>query len=234
MRIRLIVAALTLGLALPATAANAAKPVRIPDAAMAQVATLREQALRSDLAYRITESITTEVGPRMGGSEADARAVEWAKAKFKSLGYDRVWTEPVTFPKWERRSETAAMVGPHAQPLVLTALGGSPGGTVEGEVVRFTDLASLEAVPVGSLAGKIVFIDFQMQPRRDGADYGMGSRIRGRGPSVAASKGAIGYLMHSAGTDSHRIPHTGMTRFDAGVTPIPAAALARTFAQQHL
>jgi len=73
MRIRLMVAALTLGLAtLPAIAANAPKPVRIPDAAVAQATKLREQALSSDLAYRITESLTTEVGPRLAGSEGDA------------------------------------------------------------------------------------------------------------------------------------------------------------------
>ncbi|GAB1596603.1 M28 family peptidase [Lysobacter claricitrinus] len=233
MRTRLIVAALSLGLAtLPALAADASKPVRIPDAAVAQAGKLREAALQSDLAYRITESLTTEVGPRMAGSEADARAVEWAKAKFKSLGFDRVWTEPVTFPKWERRSESGMILGAHSQPLKLTALGGSPGGTVEGEVVRFTDLASLEAAPAGSLAGKIVFIDFQMQRKRGGDDYGMGSRIRTRGPTTAATKGAIGYLMHSAGTDSHRMPHTGVTRFDDGVTPIPAAALSSPDAQQ--
>jgi Zn-dependent M28 family amino/carboxypeptidase len=239
MRIRLMVAALTLGLAtLPAVglstahAAGTSKPVRIPDSAMKQAAALREQALSNDLAYRITESLTTEVGPRMAGSEGDARAVEWAKAKFKWLGYDRIWTEPVTFPKWERRSESGAVLGAHSQPLRLTALGGSPGGTVEGEVVRFTDLASLEALPAGSLAGKIAFIDFQMQPKRDGADYGIGSRIRSRGPATAAAKGAIGYVMHSAGTDSHRMPHTGMTRFDATAAPIPAAALASPDAQQ--
>lgn len=239
MRIRHLVAALTLGLAmLPAVglpsaqAATAPKPVRIPDAAVAQANALREQALQSDLAYRITESLTTEVGPRLAGSEADARAVEWAKAKFRALGYDKVWTEPVTFPKWERRSESGEVLGAHSQPLRLTALGGSPGGTVEGEVVRFTDLASLEAAPAGSLAGKIAFLDFQMQPKRGGDDYAIGSRIRTRGPTTAAAKGAVGYLMHSAGTDSHRMPHTGITRFDDGVKPIPAAALSAPDTQQ--
>ncbi|HEY4555758.1 MAG TPA: M28 family peptidase, partial [Lysobacter sp.] len=214
----------------PAFAAD--RPVRIPDAAMAQAATLREQALTSDLAYRITESITTEVGPRMAGSEADARAVAWAQAKFKSLGYDRVWTEPVTFPKWERRSERAEVLGKHAQPLTLTALGGSPGGTVEGEVVRFAELASLEAAPAGSLAGKIVFVDFRMERKRGGDDYGIGSRVRSRGPTTAAAKGAVGFVMQSAGTDSHRMPHTGITRFDEGVTPIPAAALSAPDSRQ--
>src|SRR3546814_9618195 len=68
-------------------------------------------------------------------------------------------------------SDLAEVLGKHAQPLVLTALGGSPGGTVEGEVVRFADLDALKAAPDGSLAGKIAFVDYQMKRRRDGGDY---------------------------------------------------------------
>jgi hypothetical protein len=170
----------------------------------------------------------------MAGSEADARAVEWAKAKFKALGYDKVWTEPVTFPKWVRRSERADVLGAHAQPLAVTALGNSPGGTVEGEVVRFPDLAALDAAPEGSLAGKIAFVDYTMQRYRDGHDYGVagGGGIRGKGPSAAIRKGAIGFLMRSAGTDMSRAPHTGMTGFDEGLKPIPSAALSTIDAAQ--
>ena len=65
---------------------------------IAQAAQLREQALASDLGWKITESLTTEVGPRLAGSEADARAVEWAKAKFKAArlrqGLDRAGDVP--------------------------------------------------------------------------------------------------------------------------------------------
>lgn len=208
------------------------KPSSVPDAAIERAAQLREDALASDLAYRITESLTTEVGPRLAGSEADARAVAWAEAKFRELGFDRVWTEPVTFPKWERRSEAADVLGANAQPLTLTALGGSPGGTVEGEIVRFEGLAALEAAPAGSLAGKIAYVDFDMPRSREGSGYAIASRIRGRGPTTAAAKGAAGFLMRSAGTDSHRMPHTGIMRFDQGVTPIPAAALSVPDAQQ--
>ena len=216
--------------ALPAEAAT--RETRIPEAAITTAAQLRETALASDLGYRITESLTTEVGARLAGSEADARAVAWAEAKFKQLGFDRVWLEPVTFPKWERRSERAAVLGPNAQALHLTALGGSPGGTVEGEVVRFPDLAALEAVPAGSLAGKIAFVDYRMERARDGSGYGPGSRVRSRGPSAAIRAGAIGFLMRSAGTDSHRNPHTGITRFDEGLTPVPSAALSVPDADQ--
>ena len=231
------VAPLLLAIALGATAghASAQEPTphtRIPDAALATAAQLRETALASDLGYRITQSLTTEVGPRMAGSEADARAVAWARAKFEALGYDKVWTEPVTFPKWVRRSESAQVLGAHAQPLALTALGGSPGGTVEGEVVRFPDLAALEAAPAGSLAGRIAFIDYKMARARDGSGYGPGSQVRSRGPSAAIRAGASAYLMRSAGTDSHRNPHTGITRFDEGLAPIPSAALAAPDADQ--
>ncbi|MGQ4661534.1 M28 family peptidase [Lysobacter sp. F6437] len=210
----------------------APKDTTIPASAIDTAADLRETALASDLGYRITESLTTEVGQRLAGSEADARAVAWAEAKFEALGYDKVWTEPVTFPKWERRSESAHVLGPHSQALAITALGGSPGGTVTGEVVRFADLAALEAAPAGSLAGKIAFIDYKMERARDGAGYGPGSRTRSGGPSAAIRAGAIGYVMRSAGTDSHRNPHTGITRFDDGLTPIPSAALAVPDADQ--
>ncbi|HEY7600141.1 MAG TPA: M28 family peptidase, partial [Candidatus Limnocylindrales bacterium] len=185
-----------------------------------------------DTGWKVTESLTTEVGPRLAGSDADARAVAWAKAKFAELGFDKVWTEPVTFPKWERRSQHAEVLGPHSQPLVVTALGGSAGGTVEAEVVRFPDLAALQAARPGSLAGKIAFVDFRMERAQDGHGYGPGSRVRGAGPSAAIKAGAAAFLMRSAGTDSHRFAHTGMTRYAEGLAPIPAAALSNPDADQ--
>ena len=228
MRLVPLLLALTLSTSLHAEE----RETRIPDTALATAATLREQALVDNTGWKIVESLTTEVGPRLAGSEADARAVAWAQAKFKALGYDKVWIEPVTFPKWERRSESASILGTHAQPLTITALGGSPGGNVEAEVVRFADLAALEAAADGSLAGKIAFVDYQMQSARDGSDYRNGSAIRGKGPSAAIRKGASGFLMRSAGTDNHRVAHTGITRFDAGLAPIPSASLTVPDADQ--
>lgn len=222
---------LAMSLALTGNGAVAAR-TSIPANALKAAEQLRERSLADDTGWKVTESLTTEVGPRLPGSDADARAVEWAKAKFKQLGYDKVWTEPVTFPKWVRRSERVEVLGPHAQPLTVTALGLSAGGNVEGEVVRFPTLAALEAAPDGSLAGKIAFVDYQMQRKQDGGDYRNGGAIRGRGPSLAIRKGAAGFLMRSAGTEMSRAPHTGMTRYDKGLKPIPAAALSTIDAAQ--
>lgn len=231
MRRRVLAIASSLAL-LAAPAFAATGPTTLAPKSLATAAELREQALKDDTGWKVVESLTTEIGPRIAGGEADARAVAWAVAKFKALGFDKVWTEPVTFPKWERRSEHAQVIGKHAQPLTITALGGSPGGTVEAEVVRFTDLAALQAAPDGSLKGKIAFVDYQMTAYRDGRDYGNGGAVRSKGPSEAIRKGAVGFVMRSAGTDSHRVPHTGITRFDDGLTPVPAAALSVPDANQ--
>ncbi|MEO6226298.1 MAG: M28 family peptidase [Thermomonas sp.] len=229
MRRTVLLLALAVALGAPLHAQNT---TRIRDAALKTADQLRVKALNDDTGRKVVESLTTEVGPRLAGSEADARAVAWAVAKFKALGYDKVWTEPVTFPKWVRRSEHGEVLGGSAQNLVLTALGGSVGGTVEGEVVRFPDLAALQAAPDESLKGKIAFVDYQMQRKQDGSDYRNGGGIRGGGPSVAIQKGASAFLMRSAGTDTSRAAHTGMTRLAAGLTAIPSAALSTIDAAQ--
>ncbi|MBP6798040.1 MAG: M28 family peptidase [Luteimonas sp.] len=223
---------LLFALTLAATAHAQPRETTISDAALRTAADLRAQALADGTGLAVIESLTTEVGPRLAGSEADARAVAWAQAKFRELGYDKVWTEAVTFPKWERRGEHAQVLGAHAQPLLVTALGGSPGGTVEGEIVRFDSVEALQAAPAGSLAGRIAFVDVHMERTRDGSGYGKAGAVRSKGPSEAIRKGAIGYLMRSIGTSPHRVANTGITRFDDGLAPIPSAALSLPDADQ--
>ena len=209
----------------------------IPAAAVTTAEQLRDRAMHDDTAYRIVSSLTTEVGPRLAGSEADLRARQWALAKFKALGFDKVYTEPVTFPLWQRRSESGAIVAPFPQPLVLTALGYSPGtpaGGLTAQVVKFAGLDALKAAAPASVKGKIVYVDYQMHRQKDGHDYGMGSAVRTAGAVIAAAKGAAGYLLRSAGTDVHqRIAHTGVTGFrDPRARAIPAAALSNPDADQ--
>jgi Zn-dependent M28 family amino/carboxypeptidase len=61
----------------------------------------------------------------------------------------------------------------------------------------------------------------------------MGSAVRTVGAVIAASKGAAGYLLRSAGTDAHqRIAHTGVTGFTDPKAAIPAAALSNPDADQ--
>ena len=71
-----------------------------------------------------------------------------------------------------------------------------------------------------------------MQRTQDGSSYGYFNKARTAGPSIAASKGAIGYLIRSVGTDSHRFPHTGSLRYREDAPKIPALALSNPDADQ--
>ncbi|NQD37377.1 M20/M25/M40 family metallo-hydrolase [Permianibacter sp. IMCC34836] len=190
---------------------------------------IRDAAADGNKAYAILESLTTEVGPRMAGSEGDARAVAWAEAKFKELGFDKVWKEPVSFPSWQRGVERAEVLAPFPQHLVVTALGGSiatADGGLQAEVVAFDNLDALKAAAPETLAGKIAFVNKPMRAFRDGHDYGPTVAARGAGAVEAGKKGAVGLLIRSVGTDSDRLPHTGLMRYDDKVNKIPAAALS--------
>ncbi|MBX3702012.1 MAG: M20/M25/M40 family metallo-hydrolase [Dokdonella sp.] len=226
---------LALLLLAPPLALAAGKDTVIPDAALATATQLREAGLKDEVALAFTRDLTTQVGPRLAGSEADLKAREWTVARFKALGFDKVWTEPVTFPKWQRRSERAAILAPYPQPLAATALGYSPAtpaGGLSAEVVGFDTLEALKNADPASVRGRIVYVGARMHAKRSGEDYGIGSSVRTFGPALASGKGAVAFLLRSAGTDQDRLPHTGVTHFGDDVTPIPAAALAAPDADQ--
>jgi carboxypeptidase Q len=193
------------------------------------VAMLRDQALNGNLAYEILESLTTEVGPRMAGTPQDTLAVKWAVAKLNALGFDKVWKEPVEYDTWVRGVETAQVLAPFKQALKITALGFSVGTKPSGisaEVVHFKTLEDLKNAPKNAAKGKIVFISKRMDRHIDGRGYGEAVGARSSGSSEAAKKGAVALIIRSIGTDSHRVPHTGMMRYQEGVKQIPAAALS--------
>jgi len=191
---------------------------------------VRSTALNSDeIAYDIVEGLTTEIGPRQGGTEAEARARAWSVTKLKSLGFDNVRIEEYQMPTWVRGEETAEILAPFTHKLAVTALGnsGSTGDKgLEAEIVYFPTLDDLRAAPDGSLKGKIAFVSHAMMRTQDGSSYGAFGPARFVGPNIAAKKGAAAIVIRSAGTDYHRNPHTGNTNFDTGVTPIPAGALS--------
>ena len=204
-------------------------------AAPADSGTIREAALKDDVAWDFTEGLTTEVGPRPAGTPQEARARDWAVAKLKALGFSNVRAEPYTMPVWVRGEEAARILSPFPQNLVLAALGNSgstPAKGIEGEIVYFPSIDALEAAPAASVKGKIAFVDHGMKATQDGSSYGYFGAARRQGPSIASKKGAIAILIRSIGTDHHRVPHTGVQMWADGATPIPAAALSVPDAEQ--
>ena len=202
---------------------------------LAHAEMLRAQAMMGSNAMAIVTSLTTEVGPRLAGSQAEARARVWAIKTLTEKGFANVRNEPFEMNAWERHEEGAEILTPYPQPLAVTALGGSVSTKEDGlsaEVELFETLEDLKRAPAGSLSDRIAYVGHAMQRTQDGSSYGYFNEARTAGPSIAAGKGAVGYLIRSVGTDSHRFPHTGSLRYQQGVPRIPALALSNPDADQ--
>lgn len=191
----------------------------------ATAAALRDKALADPTAYEVVRSLTTEVGPRLAGSPAAARARDWGLAKLKALGLQNVHAEPFQITAWARGPESAEVTAPYPHALTIIGLGGSvgtPAGGIEAEIALFHSYAELLAVPPGGLTGKIAVVTQPMPRTQDGSGYGALSPARRKGPKEAEKRGAVGYLIRSLATSDSRLPHTGAIDLEP---KIPAAAL---------
>jgi Zn-dependent M28 family amino/carboxypeptidase len=216
-------------LAAGVTAAMKATGALASESLVVTASQLGQRALSDPAAFDFVKSLTTEIGPRLAGTESHKRAVAWAEARLKAAGFENVHAEPFTFPAWIRGAESADIEGPVPQHLAVTALGGSvatDAGGIEAEISLFSTYDDLLAAAPGSLDGKIAVVTQRMVRAQDGSGYGAANPIRRQGPSEAAKRGAVAYLLRSLGTDSHRLPHTGALNYADGAPRIPAAALS--------
>ena len=224
--LRIVVAAMVLAAGANETSAADAPP---SNALVVTASSLGQRALNDPAAFDFVASLTTEIGQRLAGTEAHRRAVAWAEARLKAAGFQNVHSEPFTLPAWIRGAENAEITGAVPQHLAVTALGGSVATDAEGieaEIALFRTYDELLGAAPGSLNGKIAVVTQPMVRAEDGSGYGAANPIRRRGPSEAAKRGAVAYLLRSLGTDNHRLPHTGALNYEDGAPRIPAAALA--------
>ena len=230
--LRSVVAVVALAASAGATIAADALPA---GSLVATASSLGQRALNDPAAFNFVESLTTEIGQRLAGTEAHRRAVAWAETRLKEAGFENVHSEQFTLPAWIRGAESAEIVGTVPQHLAVTTLGGSVAtdtNGVEAEVSLFRTYDELLAAAPGSLNGKIAVVTQRMVRAQDGSGYGAANQIRRRGSSEAAKRGAVAYLLRSLGTDNHRLPHTGALNYEDGAPRIPAAALAIPDADQ--
>ena len=231
-----ILRVLVVTVALAASAGATMRATDLPSESLVVTASsLGQKALNDPAAFDFVEALTTEIGQRLAGTEAHRRAVVWAETRLKAAGLENVHSEPFSFPAWIRGAESAEIVGSVPQHLAVTALGGSvatDANGIEAEIALFRTYDDLLAAAPGSLSGKIAVVTQRMVRAQDGSGYGAANPIRRYGPSEAARRGAVAYLLRSLGTDSHRLPHTGALNYEDGAPRIPAAALAIPDADQ--
>lgn len=216
--------------------AETAKEQLVSDQQKSVAKELIETALNSPLAFSIVESLTTEVGARLAGSEAEQRARVWGKELGDELGFDRVSIEEFSMPFWDRGELTVTLNTPYKQHLHGTALGGAgpSKGVIESDVIYFRSIHDLTSIKDGSLKHKVVFVDGDaMVKSQTGAGYSEANQRRRVGWQHAERGGAKALLVRSVGSSSHRFPHTGMMSHKEGAwANIPVVAISNPDADQ--
>ena len=179
------------------------------------------ESQRTDFAWQRLAEVTDLFGPRLSGSDALERAIDWAVATMKKDGLENVHKEPVMIPKWVRGRESLELVEPVRQPLPMLGLGnsvGTPASGLEGDVLVVSSFDDLKA-HAADVKGRIVLFNVLF------TNYGETVVYRATGPVEASKLGAIAVLVRSVGPAGLRTPHTGATNYADGVTKIPAAAI---------
>ncbi len=190
------------------------------------------EALFHGQAYTNLRALTTQHPGRLAGSKSLEGAVVWGQQVLGAMNLDRVYTQDVMVPHWERGAPESVQLleaTGSARPLTATALGNSaatPANGLVAEVVEVHSLEELAGLGRAKIAGKIVFFNRPMNPAyfRTGKAYGEAGDQRNQGPGAAAGYGAAAALTRSLTLAHDDVPHTGTSTFPA--QPIPAAALS--------
>jgi len=202
----------------------------------AAAAMLRDQALNKNVAYAWLTQLTTRFGARMAGSASERKAAEWAAGSLESMGFDTIKIEPFDLQLWQRGAESAEILSPFPQKLVVTALGGSRATPPEGVDAEATLFATYQEFLDSKvdLKGRIVVVLQPTARTQTGVGYGLNSgSVRSRGPLEAKQRGASAFLMRALGTETHRFAHAGATQFQTK-EGIPSLAMSPPDAEAML
>ena len=219
-----------LGAAAVLAASAAAQRIPTPDAAArAAQERLIDAATKDSAAWNRLALLADLFGNRPSGSKRLEDALDWILAQMKQDGLENVHAEAVMVPHWERGAESAVMLEPRLDTLVMLGLGRSAGTPPEGitaPVLVVKDFSDLRA-HAADAKGRIVLFDFPFDTAKAPfAAYGEAVQYRGSGPDSAVQFGAVGVLVRSVTPMSLRSPHTGALRYGDSTRRLPAAAVS--------
>ena len=179
------------------------------------------EAMSDTFAWNRLAELSDTFGHRLSGSRALERAIRWAADEMRRDGLEHVRLDPVMVPHWVRGRESARVIGPVAQELVMLGLGGSVGTPPEGLEADVLVVGSFDELDAhaADVAGKIVVYNVPF------TTYAQTVRYRTTGASRAARHGAVASLVRSVGPKGHRTPHTGALSYADSDPRIPAAAI---------
>ena len=204
----------------------------------ANLARIREAALKDEWAYQRLADLCDKIGPRLSGTPGAEAAVVQVAAALRAVGLS-VTLQPVKAPHWVRGEERAEIIDYPGRPagitqhMHLTTLGGSVPTPPQGLSAPVLVVHSFEELNAraADARGKIVVYDVPYNQElaingHAGEAYGQGVQYRVAGASAAARVGAVAALVRTVGGADYRLPHTGEMSYEQGVAKVPTAALS--------
>lgn len=193
-----------------------------------------DKILSDGRAYENLRYLCKNIGPRLSGSANAKRAVEETARMLKEAGADTVYLQPCKVPHWIRGAKETGYIElarGKKRTLKLCALGNSVGtgkSGIRAEIAEVKSIQEIHRLGEAGLDGKIVFINFEMDPKNINVfvSYSNSGIARWGAPTVAAKYGAVGAMVRSLAINQDDFPHTGVTVYNDSFPKIPAVAIS--------
>lgn len=182
---------------------------------------ISDEIMTNGRAYENLGELTKSIGPRFSATPGYSRAVEWAEKKFKEIGIDMIWRQEAKAPVWIRGRESLQIKTGNGdwKNIKMLSFGnseGTGGKDLTGEIVLINSTSELNAMSIGQLKDKIVFVNVPMDPKiiNTSDSYLQAAKSKLISASVIAKTGAKALIIRSLTTANDDTPHAKMIYYE--------------------
>jgi hypothetical protein len=182
---------------------------------------ISDEIMTNGRAYENLGELTKGIGPRFSATPGYTKAVEWAEKKFKEIGINMIWRQEAKAPVWIRGKESLQIKAENGdwKNIRMLSFGnseGTGGKDLTGEIVLINSTSELNAMSIGQLKDKIVFVNVPMDPKiiNTNDSYLLTAKSKLISASVIAKTGAKALIIRSLTTANDDTPHAKMIYYE--------------------
>ncbi|MEN4760466.1 M28 family peptidase [Chryseobacterium sp. C39-AII1] len=194
---------------------------------------ISDEIMTNGMAYDNLGELTKGVGSRFSGTPGYEKAAQWAEKKLKDIGIEMIWRQEARVPVWVRGRESLQIKAANGdwKNIKMLSFGnseGTSGKDLIGEIILINSTAELNALSIGKLKDKIVFVNVPMDPKiiNTSDSYLSTAKSKLISASVIAKTGAKALIIRSLTTANDDTPHAKMIYYEADdKVKIPALSI---------
>lgn len=182
---------------------------------------ISDEIMTNGTAYENLGELTKGIGPRFSATPGYAKAVEWAEKKLKEIGINMIWRQEAKAPVWIRGKESLQIKAGNGEWKNIRMLSfgnseGTGGKDLVGEIALVNSTSELNAMSLGQLKDKIVFVNVPMDPKiiNTSDSYLQTAKSKLISASVIAKTGAKALIIRSLTTANDDTPHAKMIYYE--------------------